>query len=74
MEHSVLKHFTLIALGSGEYREAIKLTTDRNLSSGAVYDALHLVGARQAGCSVLYTLNFRHFQALAPGDGLIVSP
>jgi hypothetical protein len=70
----VLKQFTLIVLGAGEYREAIKLTTDRNLSSGAVYDALHIVGARRAACSVLYTLNRRHFQALAPGNALIVSP
>ena len=74
IENSVLKHFTLISLGTREYQDAMDLATARNLSSGAIYDALHIVGARSAGCSALFTLNLRHFQALAPGDSLIVSP
>jgi predicted nucleic acid-binding protein len=71
---SVLSHFSLIPLGPQEYQDAITLTVAKNLSSGAVYDALHLVGARAAACAALFTLNLRHFQALAPGDSLVASP
>lgn len=74
IEKSVLNHFTLIPLGSREYQDAMHLTVTRNLASGAIYDALHLAGARSAGCESLYTLNLRHFQALAPGDPLITPP
>jgi predicted nucleic acid-binding protein len=45
-----------------------------NLASGAVYDALHITGARSAGCAKLYTLNLRHFRSLAPGDPLVSPP
>ncbi len=74
IDHSVLPHFALIPLGSAEYQEALHLTVAQNLMSGAIYDALHLVGARAANCKKLYTLNHRHFRALAPGDSMIVSP
>ena len=74
IQQSVLSHFTLIPLGPQEYRDAMSLTVAQNLSSGAIYDALHLAGARSAGCTTLYTLNLRHFRSLAPGDALIATP
>ncbi len=74
IENSVLPYFQLIPLGPTEYQEALNVTASQNLASGAIYDALHLVGARIAGCQSLLTLNLRHFRALAPGDPMIVSP
>ncbi len=74
IQNSVLDHFTLIPLGPREYQDAMVLTVTKNLSSGAIYDALHLVGARAAGCDALFTLNLRHFQVLAPGDPLVTAP
>lgn len=74
IRESVLAHLTVVALTSDHYREAIKLSVNRNLASGAIYDALHLIGARSAGCEKLYTFNLRHFRSLAPGDSMIVSP
>ena len=74
IEQSILSHFTLIPLGREEYQNALRLTVAQNLFSGAVCDALHLVGARAAGCTTLYTLNLRHFRALAPGDPLVSPP
>lgn len=74
IDHSVLKHFTQIPLGSAEYWDALQLSVSRNLRSGAIYGAFHLVGARAAGCTIPYTLNSRHFCALAPGYSLIISP
>jgi predicted nucleic acid-binding protein len=74
IDSSVLPHFSLIPLGPAQYRDALRLAASQNLPSGAIYDALHLVGARAAACETLYTLNLRHFLALAPGDPLISSP
>lgn len=52
----------------------MNLTVTRNLASGAIYDALHLVGALSVGCNTLYTLNLRHFRSLTLGDSIIASP
>ena len=71
---SILGHFVLIPLSADHYQEAMNLTVTRNLPSGAIYDALHLVGALSVGCITLYTLNLRHFRTLAPGDSIIASP
>lgn len=74
IEKSVLAHFELIPLGTEEYRAAMQLAVTKNLPSGAIYDALHVVGARSAGCQILLTLNPKHFRILAPEDGFICSP
>jgi predicted nucleic acid-binding protein len=74
IQQSVLAWFTVIPLTADHYLDALHLTVTRNLASGAVYDALHLMGARGAGCDALYTLNLRHFRSLAPGDPMIISP
>ena len=74
IEHSVLSNFRLVPLTAKDYLDALKITADSGLSSGAIYDALHLCGARKAGCEKLYTLNLRHFRGIAPGDPLISSP
>lgn len=71
---SILPHFTIIPLGVRDYDTALDMTVASNLPSGAVYDALHLAGARAAGCGALLTLNLRHFQRLAPGDPMVVGP
>ena len=42
---------------------------------GAFYDYLHLAAARKTGATLLYTLNVRHFEALArAGDPRIEAP
>jgi len=74
LDSSILPHFTIIALSGKSYKQAITLTAAQNLASGAIYDALHIVGARAAQCERLLTLNLKHFKALAPGDAMIVVP
>ena len=74
LEHSVLAHFKVIPLSAKHYAEALALTVHQGLNSGAIYDALHLIGARAAGCDELLTFNLRHFHALAPRDSIIVQP
>jgi len=74
LDSSILPHFTIIALSGKTYKQAITLTAAQNPASGAIYDALHIVGARAARCERLLTLNLKHFKALAPGDAMIVVP
>jgi predicted nucleic acid-binding protein len=74
IEYSVLGHLKLIPLTARNYTDALALTVRQGLSSGAIYDALHLVAARSAGADALLTLNFRHFRALAPDDPLVTAP
>jgi len=56
----------VIELTTGQYSKAIQRVSDLNLSSGVVYDALHLICAEEADCSRLYTYNHRHFERLRP--------
>ncbi len=74
VQESILPHFTIIALEATDYQDAMTLTVAQNCTSGAIYDALHLIGARAAGCQKLFTFNLRHFQALAPADSIVCSP
>lgn len=74
LQQSVLTRFTIIPLTAKHYADALALTVQQGLSSGAIYDALHLVGARAAGCDELLTFNLRHFHSLAPGDPMVVQP
>ena len=74
LQHSVVGRFKVIQLTAKHYQDALALTVLQGLSSGAIYDALHLVGARSCGCDELLTFNLRHFHTLAPGDPLIVQP
>lgn len=74
LQQSVLAHFKIIALTAKHYADSLALTVHQGASSGAIYDALHLVGARSAGCDELLTFNLRHFYALAPGDLMVVQP
>jgi predicted nucleic acid-binding protein len=74
LNHDISAHFEVIPLTAGHYAEAVELTVRQGLASGAIYDALHLTGARSAGCDHLLTLNLKHFKALAPGDPLVMSP
>jgi predicted nucleic acid-binding protein len=50
-------HFEVIPLTAESYADALDLTVRQGLGSGAIYDALHLTGARSAGCDHLLTLN-----------------
>ena len=74
IQSSILNHFALISLSAVDYSNALKLVAGENLTSGIIYDALHLVGARRHGCDHLLTLNLKHFQAIDPGDSRITQP
>lgn len=75
IEHSLLPRVKCLDLTAAEMLAAIRAATEVGARGGALYDFLHLVVAREAGASHLYTLNHRHFLALArDGDPRIESP
>lgn len=61
-----LQRLTPIDLTAEEYMDAFRGAARRGFSGGIIYDALHLACARKCGAKQIYTLNLRHFRAVAP--------
>jgi predicted nucleic acid-binding protein len=69
------RHVKPFALRWEDYRAALERCDDGRLRSGAVYDALHLLGAARHRADVFLTFNTRHFSALVrEGDPRVVAP
>lgn len=67
--------FDVRSVESSAYDEALQRCTDRRLSSGVVFDALHLVGAEHAGADAMLTFNGGDFTRLAtPSSPRITIP
>jgi predicted nucleic acid-binding protein len=65
----------LRALTASIYREARRRCVTRSLRSGAIFDALHLVAARENGADAIATFNVKDFERLwERGDPEIVAP
>jgi predicted nucleic acid-binding protein len=60
--------FTPIALTRREYRAVVHKTASLGAAGGQLYDALILECGIKSGADVIYTLNERDFQALAPPE------
>ena len=56
------------------YERAIDRVAALGLSSGSIYDALHLECAEGAGCRRLQTYNLGHFQRLNPKGLTVLAP
>jgi predicted nucleic acid-binding protein len=57
---------TTVTLDSDEYFQVVRTSAGQSLSSGRVYDALLLRCAAKVKARTIYTLNLKHFQAIAP--------
>jgi predicted nucleic acid-binding protein len=76
ISENVLKVFTIVSLTAKEYANTLENAAANGVEGGKTYDALLLAAAAKCGAERIYTLNTRHFQALAE-DRLrarIVSP
>lgn len=74
IEESLLPRLKLIELSAANLMEAIRLSGPNGVRGGTIFDFLHLLAARKAGANALYTLNARHFTAVArSGDPRIES-
>jgi predicted nucleic acid-binding protein len=60
------RRFTTISLTASEYVQAVESLANLGHSGGMIYDALILACARKAKANRIYTLNPRHFRAVAP--------
>jgi predicted nucleic acid-binding protein len=68
IEENVLKHFKTIGLAGSEYSALLREAAGSGIQGGTVYDALLLKSATKAGAETIYTLNLKHFQAIASPD------
>jgi predicted nucleic acid-binding protein len=68
IEENVCKHFKTVGLVGSEYAALLREAAGTGIQGGAVYDALLLKSAAKAGVTAIYTLNLKHFQALAPPE------
>ena len=62
---SLMTRLNPLPLTTADYEQAFDLVVGSTLGAGAVYDALHLVGAERMGAKRLLTANISHFSALA---------
>ena len=74
IEESIFKRVEVVELDRKRYRNAIELVAIKGLTSGIIYDALHVEAAKKASCSRIYTYNIDHFEALAPETIAVSSP
>jgi len=74
IEENVLKHFKTVSLAASEYAALLREAAGTRIQGGTVYDALLLKSASKAGVTAIYTLNLKHFQAIAsPADAVKLS-
>ncbi|MFW5710909.1 MAG: type II toxin-antitoxin system VapC family toxin [Spirochaetia bacterium] len=74
IEESVAARLEVIELNKSEYMRALENVSAKGLTSGIIYDALHVEAAKKSSCSRIYTYNLDHFEALAPDDLTTTSP
>lgn len=75
IELSLAPRLRMVELTALDIVKALRQTEVVGVRGGAFYDYLHLAAARKSGAEVLYTLNARHFMALArSGDPRIELP
>ena len=68
------KHLRILPLSARLYETAIDRVAARGLSSGSIYDALHLVCAENSACRRIFTYNLGHFHRLGPENLSVLAP
>lgn len=58
----------VVEVGADGYWRAMGRCSERNLRSGALFDALHLISAEQTGAEAFVTFNPGDFHRLTNGD------
>lgn len=66
IEENVLKHFKTVSLSGPDYAALLREAAGTGIQGGTLYDALLLKCAVKSGTNRIYTLNLKHFQAIAP--------
>jgi predicted nucleic acid-binding protein len=66
MEENVVKHFKITSLTGGDYTALVREAALSGIQGGTIYDSILLKCAAKAEVDRIYTLNLKHFQAVAP--------
>lgn len=74
LRENLLRDFEVSPLHLDDYGTAMDRVVQRGFSSGAIYDALHLVCAERHRCGRVYTFNTMDFERLKTGSIMIVTP
>ena len=76
IEENILKHFTTSSLSGSDYAALIRDVAGRGVQGGTIYDAVLLKSAAKASVARIFTLNLKHFRAIAPQEffGIIAAP
>ncbi len=68
IEENVLKHFTISSLTAEDYASLIREEAVAGIQGGTIYDAVLLRSAARSDPDRIFTLNLKHFIAVAPQD------
>jgi predicted nucleic acid-binding protein len=68
IEENILKHFQTAELSGQDYAAILREAAAARIQGGTIYDAVLLKSAAQANADKIFTLNLRHFQAVAPPE------
>lgn len=68
IEENVLKHFKTVNFTANDYASLLRESAGSGIQGGTIYDAMLLKSAAKAGVDRIFTLNLKHFQAIAPAD------
>lgn len=66
IEENVLRYFKISSLTGSDYCTLIREAALAGIQGGAIYDAVLLKSASKAEAGQVYTLNLKHFEAVAP--------
>jgi predicted nucleic acid-binding protein len=68
IEENVVKYFEIMGLTGNDYTVLVREAALAGIRGGTIYDAVLLKSAAKSDVDRIYTLNQRHFQAVAPKD------
>lgn len=68
IEENILKYFKTVSFTGNDYASLLREAAGTGIQGGTIYDAILLKSAAKAGVDRIYTLNLKHFQAIAPAD------
>lgn len=68
IDENVIKHFQVVHMSGRDYIDLIRDAASAGIQGGAIYDAILMRCAEKAAVGRIYTLNLRHFQAIARGN------
>ena len=74
IEANFASRLTVLPLNTSDYTHSLQRVAQLGLTSGIIYDALHLHAAETSGCERLYTYNTAHFNRLQPRGLMIAQP